>query len=96
MQIPVLIEPVAGSGFRATGAEPFAIAVDGATPEDALARLKDQIATKLRNGASIASVEVQNGHPWAKAVGIFDESDPLVREWLELIEQNRSRPEELE
>ena len=96
MEIPVLIEPIPGSGYRASGGEPFCLVAEGATPEAALARLKDQIATKLRNGASVASVEVQNGHPWAKAVGIFDESDPLVREWLELIEQNRSRPEELE
>jgi len=83
MQIPVLIEPVSGNRYRASGGEPFAIVVEGATPEDALARLKDQIATKLHNGASVASIEVQNGHPWAKAIGIFDESDPLVREWLD-------------
>jgi len=96
MEIPVLIEPIPGVGYRASSSAPFAIVVEAATPEDALARFKDHIASKLRNGASIASVEVQNGHPWAKAIGIFDESDPLVREWLELIEQNRSRPEDLE
>ncbi|MCI0332308.1 MAG: hypothetical protein L0228_03655 [Planctomycetes bacterium] len=96
MEIPVLIEPIPGSGYRASGGEPFAIVVEGTTPEDALARFKDRIATKLRNGASVASVEVQNEHPWAKSIGIFDESDPLVRRWLELIEENRSRPEELE
>jgi hypothetical protein len=41
-------------------------------------------------------VEVPSAHPWAKAFGIFDESDPLVQEWLKIIEENRSRPEELE
>jgi hypothetical protein len=96
MDIPVLIEPVPGSGFRASGGEPFAIVVEGATPEDALARFKERVASKLRNGASVASVELYSEHPWAKSFGIFDESDPLVQEWLRIIEENRSRPEELE
>lgn len=96
MEIPVLIEPIPGSGYRASGGEPFAIVVEGATPEDALARFKDRIATKLSNGASIASVEVSSEHPWSKSFGIFDPSDPLVQEWRKIIEENRSRPENIE
>jgi hypothetical protein len=96
MEIPVLIEPVDGNGFRASSGEPFAIVVEGATREDVLARFKAHVAMKLRDGASVASIEVKNEHPWAKAIGIYDKSDPLVQEWLDLIEQNRSRPEELE
>jgi hypothetical protein len=96
MQIPVLIESVPGSGYRATGGEPFAIVVEGPTREDALARFKDRIASKLQNGATVASVELSDEHPWAKSFGIFDKSDPLVQEWLSIIEENRSRPEELE
>ena len=97
MDIPVLIEPVPGSGYRASGGEPFAIVVEGATPEDALARFKDRMATKLRNGASVASVEVPaTRHPLAEFAGMYDPADPLVQEWLRIIEENRSRPEELE
>jgi hypothetical protein len=96
MEIPVLIEPIPGTGYRATGGEPFAIVLEAPTREDALARFKDHVASTLRNGASIASVELSNEHPWAKSFGIFDESDPHVQEWLSIIEENRSRPEELE
>ena len=34
MQIPILIEPVAGNGFRSRGGEPFALSADGATREE--------------------------------------------------------------
>ena len=34
--IPVLIEPIANNGFRATGGLPFAITVEGATRDEAL------------------------------------------------------------
>jgi hypothetical protein len=96
MEIPVLIEPIPGIGYRASGGQPFGFVVEGATPEDALSRFKNQIATKLSNGSSVASVEIPSAHPWAKAFGIFDASDPLVQEWLKIIEENRSQPEELE
>lgn len=97
MQIPVVIEPVPGNGYRVSGNVPFPVAVEGATPEDAMARFRDHVEAKLGEGACITSVEIQTGeHPWAKSAGIFDESDPIVREWLDLIEQNRSRSEDLE
>jgi hypothetical protein len=97
MQIPVVIEPVPGNGYRVTGNVPFTVAVEGATPEDAMARFKDQVEAKLRDGTRLTSVEIQTGeHPWAKSAGIFDDSDPIVREWLDIIEQNRSRSEDVE
>ena len=39
MQIPVLIEPVAGNGFRAQGCEPFGLLAEGATRQAALEKL---------------------------------------------------------
>jgi hypothetical protein len=97
MQIPVVIEPVAGNGYRVSGNIPFTVAVEGPTPEDAMARFRDCVVSKLPEGARITSLELDTDqHPWAKAAGVFDESDPIVREWLDLIEHNRSRPEDLE
>jgi hypothetical protein len=58
MEIPVLIEPIPGSGYRATGGSPFGFVVEGATPEAALDRLKDAITTKLRNGAIVVTIDV--------------------------------------
>ena len=40
MNIPVLIEPIANNGFRATGGLPFEITVEGATRDEALGRLR--------------------------------------------------------
>jgi hypothetical protein len=90
MEIPVLIEPIPGIGFRASSGEPFAIVVEGATPEDALSRFKSGVAEKLRDGVRVASVEVPTTHhPLSEFAGIFDESDPIVQEWLEIMRQQR-------
>ena len=42
MDFSVLIEPVPGAGYRVSGCEPFAIVVEGATPEDAISRWKER------------------------------------------------------
>ena len=39
MQINVLVEPMNGKGFRATGSAPFDIVAEGTTREEALASL---------------------------------------------------------
>jgi predicted RNase H-like HicB family nuclease len=36
MQIPVLVEPIAGDGYRARGTEPFGLSAEGATRAEAL------------------------------------------------------------
>jgi hypothetical protein len=90
MEIPVLIEPIPGVGFRATGGEPFAIVVEGTTPDDALKRFKKGVAEKLRDGVRVTSVEVPTTpHPLAEFAGVFDEADPIVQEWLEIMRQQR-------
>lgn len=90
MEIPVLIEPVPGVGYRASGGEPFAIVVEGATPEDALARFKDGVAEKLRDGVRVTSVAVPaTPHPLSEFAGMYSDADPLVQEWLEIIRQQR-------
>ena len=94
MQIPVLIEPVPGNRFRASGGEPFAIVAEGATAEAALAQFKDRVASKLRSGARVTSIDVQvSDHPWLEFAGMFDKDDPLVQEWLEILNQQRERDE---
>jgi hypothetical protein len=94
MEIPVLIEPIPGSGFRASGGAPFTIVVEGSTPEDALANFKSCVASKLSNGSRVASVNIPPAeHPWSKFAGMYDPDDPLVQEWLAIIEENRNRDE---
>jgi hypothetical protein len=92
MEIPVLIEPVPGIGFRASGGEPFAIVVEGETPEAALAQFKEEVSAKLHNGAKIASVTIQpEEHPWLEFAGMFDPEDPLIQEWLAVMKEQRDR-----
>ena len=58
MQIPVLVERLKGNGYRARGKESFAVSARGSTPEEALAKLRVKIQTRLKNGAEIGGLEV--------------------------------------
>jgi len=81
MQIPVLIEPIAGDGYRARGGEPLALVVEAATREEALAKLREQLQARLRNGAELVPLETAlQPHPLAKFIGMFKD-DPLIKDW---------------
>ena len=93
MRIPVLIESVSGDGFRARGGEPLALTAEGATLDEAIARLKSLIADRLAVGAELISLDVETmGHPLAPVPG-WSEGDPLLDEWQEAIEMYRHRVE---
>lgn len=81
MEIPVLIEPIAGNGYLARGAEPFSLSAEGATREEALANLHKQLRTRIQAGATIVPLEVDaEPHPLAGFVGMFKD-DPQIAEW---------------
>jgi hypothetical protein len=89
MQIPILIEPVAGNGYRSRGGEQFALSAEGATREEVLAKLRDQLQTRLRNGSEVVSLEVPVGpHPLAEFAGMFKD-DPLFENWQKAIAKYR-------
>ncbi len=91
MQIPVLIEPVAGNGYRARGGEPFGLSAEGATRGEALQRLQEQVTGRLAAGARLASLEVvSSANPWVEFAGMF-KNDPLFDEWQREIAENRRR-----
>jgi len=95
MQIPVLIEPVAGNGYRAKGGEPFALTVEGATREDAVRKLRELIEKRLKTGAEIVPMEIPDGdNPWLRMAGTLDANDPLVKEWKLIVEENRRKADE--
>jgi hypothetical protein len=94
VQIPVLIEPIAGNGFRARGGEPLALAAEGPTREAALAKLKEQLAARLRSGAEIVSLEVSaEPHPLAEFVGMFKD-DPKIEDWKQAMAAYRRKIDE--
>jgi hypothetical protein len=87
MEVPVLVEPIAG-GYRAKAGEPLALSAEGATADEAIRSLRARIAQRLANGARIVSVKVPEEHPWSQLAGMF-EDDPLFDEWQRAIAERR-------
>jgi hypothetical protein len=96
MQIPVLLEPVAGNGYRARGVEPFGLSAEGATRAEALEKLREQLQSRLRNGTELVSLEVAAlpaSNPWVEFAGMFKD-DPYFEEWQQAIAENRRKMDE--
>jgi hypothetical protein len=95
VQIPVLIEPVAGDGYRARGLGPDTLTAEGTTREEALEKLRQRLQDQLAAGAQVVTLEVPGTvHPLARAAGIFRPDDPLVEEWEQIMAENRKRDDE--
>ena len=89
MRIPILIEPVAGNGYRSRGGEPFALSAEGATREEVIAKLRAQLDARLRQGSEVVTLEVPaEPHPLARFAGMF-EGDPLFDSWQKSIAKYR-------
>ncbi len=95
MQIPVLVERVKGNGYRARGTEPFAVSAKGATPAEALAKLRAKIHSRLKNGTEIVGLEVgTQPHPWMEFAGMYSADDPLVQDWQKAMAEYRRKIDE--
>jgi len=97
MKIPVLIEPIANDGFRATGGSPFEVTAQGTTREEALARLREAIDHRMVEGSVLVPLEINTTeeNPWDAVAGMFRD-DPLFDEWQEAIAENRRKVDEHE
>jgi hypothetical protein len=92
IEIPVLIESVAGNGYRAR--EPFGLAAEGATPEEATRKLQEQMTIRVAAGAQIVPLSsLPAQHPWAPFAGMFKD-DPLFDEWQQAIAEYRQQIED--
>ena len=95
MKIPILVEPISGECYRATGGEPFVGSVEGETPDAALAKMKERIEERLSRGARIAVLDVRDSaNPWLAGAGMFGE-DPLFDDWQRAIAQYRFEANQL-
>jgi hypothetical protein len=92
MEIPVLIEPVPGNGFRAKSGGPLALTAEGATRDEALNRLREQLL-RLPRGAEMRAVEIPAANPWVEFAGMFKD-DPYFDEWQAAIAENRRKADE--
>jgi len=90
MELPVLIEPVAGNGYVAKTGEPLSLRAEGATVEEVLRKLRHDLTARLGNGTRLVSLELPPpAHPLAEFAGMYSPDDPLVREWIEIMAENR-------
>jgi hypothetical protein len=91
VQIPVLIERIAGDGYRASGAAPVPLVAEAATREAALAKLREQIQVRLRDGGEIVPLELgAQPHPLAEFAGMFKD-DPYFEDVLKIMAANRRK-----
>src|SRR5580704_3544383 len=90
MQIPVLLERVKGNGYRARGTEPFAVSAKGSTREEALARLRAKIQTRLKNGTELVGLDIGPQDPWTEFARMFKD-DPWIDDWKRSIEEYRQK-----
>ena len=94
MQIPILVERVKGNGYRARGTEPFAISAKGSTREEALAKLRTKIETRLKNGTGWWRLDIASQpHPWMEFAGMFKD-DPWIDDWVQSMAEYRQRVED--
>jgi hypothetical protein len=92
MSIQVLIEPLANNGFRATSGEPLAVSVEAPTREEALAKVKERLQARLKNGAELVPIQLNTEpNPWTEFAGMFDPNDPLVKAWKRQMARNRRK-----
>jgi predicted RNase H-like HicB family nuclease len=96
MQIPILVEPVASNGYRATCGPPLAVAAEGATRAEAIDRLEQLLQDRLSHGLELVAAEVPArvvDNPWVKYAGMFKD-DPMFAEVLEIMKENRRKDDE--
>jgi hypothetical protein len=95
MNIPIVVEPIAGNGYRASGG-PFAVTAEGATREETLAKLRDLIEQRLAAGAQLVELEIKkpNSRPWTRFVGTWQPGDPFIERWKQAVEDYRRKMDE--
>jgi predicted RNase H-like HicB family nuclease len=94
MQIPVLVEPVANNGYRASAGEPLPLSAEGATPEEAVRNLRAALVHQLKDGKQLSSVDIASENPWLAMAGMHDPTDPLVQEWKQEMAAYRQEVED--
>jgi hypothetical protein len=92
MQIAVVIERVAGNGYRARG-ELLGLCAEAPTREAALTKLREQLQERLREGTEIVPLEVGSAtNPWVEFAGMF-QGNPLFDDVQQIMADNRQRDE---
>ncbi len=95
MHIPVLVEYLPEKGYRARAGDPFCLTAEGKTQPEALDKLRKLIEERKQAGAWIVHLDIGNiDNPVMQSCGTLDPDDPLVKEWKQIMEENRQKDEE--
>jgi hypothetical protein len=96
VEVPVIIEPVAGHGYRATGAGGLSVGLtaEGATAAEAIDRLADRVRMRVNAGATLAELSIAaTVAPWSQDAGYLRD-DPLYEPWRTAMDEYRRRLDE--
>ena len=77
MGVSVIVESVAGNGYRVTWAGGLSVGLtaEGATEEEAIDRLAEQIQARVNAGAKLTDLSVAAGiAPWKQDAGYLHEA----------------------
>jgi hypothetical protein len=62
------------------------------TREEALARLRERLQARLKNGAELVPLEMApQPHPWMEFAGMYDPDDPVVQAWERAVAEYRRK-----
>lgn len=91
MKIPVLVESEKGNGFRAEFLPGQALVAEGATPQDAIEKLRHALQVRIDQGARIAYLELEEPeNPWLSLIGVYKD-DPYLDEYKQAIAEYRKQ-----
>lgn len=90
MIIPILVQSENGNGYRAELLPTSAFVGEGATPEDAVKKLRERFQARLDQG-EIAYLEIgKTDNPWLKLIGVYKD-DPYLEEYKQAIADYRKQ-----
>jgi len=97
VELSVLIEPVAGNGYRATGTGGLTagLTAEGTTREEAINKIGELLQSRITAGAEILPLRVAatGPHPWSQDAGYL-RGDPMLDAWQKAMEEYRQRLDE--
>jgi hypothetical protein len=96
VEVPVIIETVAGNGYRVTGAGGLSVGLtaEGATAAEAIDRLADQVRARVNAGAKLTELSFDAASaPWMQDAGYLQD-EPLCEPWRDAMEEYRRKLDE--
>lgn len=86
-EVSVIVEPVNGTGFRASCGAPLSASAEGVSREEALERLRAQLEGRFQHGAEVVRMRI--GDRAIPATPVWPDDD-LTQTWLQGIADARA------